>query len=336
MEKISVIVPVYNAEEYIEKCVSSIMNQTYKNLEIILINDGSTDNSGKMCDRYVKKDKRVVVLHKDNGGISSVRNTGIELATGDYIAFVDADDWISEDAFEYLIKNAKKYKADITCCRSYHVVKERKIFISDEKTYFFDKNEAITNLVSNEIIGNTVWRKLFKKKLFKGITFPINRTYEDIHVTHKLILKANKITVLPDAKYFFRRHNKSITKSPKTIRKSSDIVYANIVRYNDLSKQYPQLKELMMKNIIDYSIKLISVCSRNKSEIEDNMETLDVISDFLEDNYDYLSSICSKKELFQIKFLLTFSKFDLFRGNLSIERPKKIQRLKKRLKSIFK
>lgn len=124
-ELISIIVPVYNVEQYLDDCLISIINQTYKNLEIILIDDGSTDKSGKICDEYAKKDSRIIVIHKENGGVSSARNAGLRIAKGAYIGFVDPDDWIAEDMYEVLYSNAKKYDADVSVCK-YKIVKNRR------------------------------------------------------------------------------------------------------------------------------------------------------------------------------------------------------------------
>ena len=125
-ELISIIVPVYNVEQYLDDCLISIINQTYKNIEIILIDDGSTDKSGKICDEYAKKDSRIIVIHKENGGVSSARNAGLRIAKGAYIGFVDPDDWIAEDMYEVLYSNAKKYDADVSVCK-YKIVKNNSI-----------------------------------------------------------------------------------------------------------------------------------------------------------------------------------------------------------------
>ena len=122
---ISIIVPIYNVEKYLKKCIDSIINQTYKNLEIILVDDGSPDNCGKICDEYAKKDNRIKVIHKENGGVSSARNVGVENATGEYIGFVDSDDYIEKDMYEVLINNLKKENADISIISNYEVYKNK-------------------------------------------------------------------------------------------------------------------------------------------------------------------------------------------------------------------
>lgn len=124
---ISVIIPIYNVEEYLEKCVNSVLNQTYSDLEIILVDDGSTDNSGKICDELKNKDNRIIVIHQENQGLSAARNAGIAKALGEYIAFVDSDDYIMEDMYETLYKNLEKTDADISICKYQYVKKQQKI-----------------------------------------------------------------------------------------------------------------------------------------------------------------------------------------------------------------
>ena len=125
-KKVSVIIPVYNVEKYLKECIQSVLRQTYKNLEIILVDDGSKDNSGNICDEYAKRDERIKVIHKKNGGLSDARNAGIDICTGEYIAFLDSDDFIEEDMYEFLVKNLEKAKADISICQVYYVYKNAK------------------------------------------------------------------------------------------------------------------------------------------------------------------------------------------------------------------
>ena len=132
-ERISVIVPVYKVEPYLRKCLDSIVNQTYRNLEIILVDDGSPDNCGRICDEYAERDKRIRVIHQKNGGVSSARNEGLKIASGDWIGWVDSDDWIEPDMFEYLLENAKKSKADIAVCSRKEWYKDRCILRKWEK-----------------------------------------------------------------------------------------------------------------------------------------------------------------------------------------------------------
>jgi len=182
---ISVIIPVYNVEKYVERCLDSVINQTYKNLEIILIDDGSTDNSGKICDEYVKKDNRIIVVHKENGGVSSARNIGIELANGDYIGFVDSDDYIEKEMYENLFNNLIKYNVDISMCNYYIEKNSKKTFHKhDIKDILLINNKAeFFELLNSNYYKGFLWNKLFKAEVIKKF-----KLKNDIHVCEDLLL----------------------------------------------------------------------------------------------------------------------------------------------------
>ena len=164
---ISVIVPVYNVEKYLEKCVSSIVNQTYKNLEIMLVDDGSTDSSGKMCDEFAKKDDRIKVIHKPNGGLSDARNSALKIAKGDYIGFVDSDDYIADDMFETLCDLMEDNNSDISIVSFYEIYNNKLIGVRDSKELEnMTKLEAMKELLIDSKIQSYAWNKLFKRELF--------------------------------------------------------------------------------------------------------------------------------------------------------------------------
>ena len=172
--KISVIVPIYKVEKYLNKCIDSIINQTYKNLEIILVDDGSPDDCGKICDEYAKKDSRIKVIHKENSGVSSARNTGLDVVTGDYIGFIDSDDWINVDMYESMMKYLILENADVVRC-GICVHENGKIF--NEKDYDFDyciekdNDIIIKEFLDGGILQGAVWNKLYKKSIIDGIYF---------------------------------------------------------------------------------------------------------------------------------------------------------------------
>lgn len=172
---ISVIVPVYNIEGYLDKCIDSIVHQTYKNLEILLVNDGSTDTSGKKCDVWAEKDKRIKVIHALHAGVSSARNTGIDSATGEYISFVDGDDWIAPQMYETLYHNASKYMADISCCGIAQKKIDGKIStLADGALKFYNREQLIKGFFDDSLIKETMYgpcNKIIKKTLLKDIKF---------------------------------------------------------------------------------------------------------------------------------------------------------------------
>ncbi|MDY4077588.1 MAG: glycosyltransferase family 2 protein [Clostridium sp.] len=213
-ELISIVVPVYNVEKYLKKCIDSIINQTYKNLEIILVNDGSTDNSGKICDEYVLKDNRIKVIHKKNEGLSSARNLGIDISNGEYIIFVDSDDWIKKDMIKKLYEIIQKDNSDISIC-NYFLSYNEEDQIQKEKIEFcqFNNIEALKKLYDENfnIIMTISCCKLFKKNLFSDIKFPKGKIHEDEFTTYKLLYKSKKVSYTSEKMYYYRQREDSIT-----------------------------------------------------------------------------------------------------------------------------
>lgn len=193
---ISIIVPCYKVEEYLPKCINSIINQTYKNLEIFLVDDGSPDNSGKICDEYAAKDSRIKVIHKENGGLSDARNVAIDAAKGEYITFVDSDDYVSTDYIETLYNLVEKYKCKVgvACVRTFYEGCEAN---TNQPIYFdkiFDCMEGTEKMFYQELFDNAAWCKIYHRSLFEtGIRYPFGLIYEDLPTTYLLFLQADKI-----------------------------------------------------------------------------------------------------------------------------------------------
>ncbi|MDR3346595.1 MAG: glycosyltransferase, partial [Campylobacteraceae bacterium] len=197
---ISVIVPVYKVEQYLAACLNSIVNQTYKNLEIILVDDGSPDNCGKICDEYAQKDSRIVVLHQPNGGVSRARNAGLDIAKGEYIAFVDSDDYIALDMYEELMSIAQKQSADVAICGIY-VIKKDGMEIFKKTLEGLDTNGIKYQFLINSY-PSFPWGRLYKTKLFQGVRFPVGLIcYEDMFVMPKILSNADKIVFAPKPYY---------------------------------------------------------------------------------------------------------------------------------------
>ena len=195
-ELISVIVPVYKVEQYLEKCIISIINQSYKNLEIILVDDGSPDDCPMICDRWAKKDSRIRVIHKKNGGLSDARNVGISLAKGMYVCFVDSDDYISEKFVETLYDLIISCHTDISAVRFKEVTSNNEQIekiTENEEIIIFDGEDALRQLFSNVTFANYAWNKMYKRELFDDVKFPVNRKMEDLGTTYNLLIKAKKI-----------------------------------------------------------------------------------------------------------------------------------------------
>lgn len=210
--KISVIVAVYNIENYVSECIESIINQTYTNIEIILIDDGSTDKSGKICDKYKVKDKRVIVIHQNNKGLSEARNEGIKISTGDYVAFVDGDDVISPIMYETMIQYVIDKDTDIVVCRPTSKLCDLATQInSNIEIKKLTGKDSIKYLFNDYVCGNYAWNKLYFSKLFKDIKYPKNKYFEDIYVTYKLFNMSNNITFLNEKLIYHRERENQIT-----------------------------------------------------------------------------------------------------------------------------
>lgn len=218
-ELISVIVPVYKIEAYIGECVESLINQTYRNLEIILVNDGSPDSCGDLCEQYAKTDKRIRVLHKVNGGLSDARNHGIKEAHGTYISFIDGDDFIDISFYETMMEIAQKSSCDIIECYSVKFKDgDTPKAIYKAEHHSLTPTEWLTESNLGEFLSCVVWNKIYKRTLFDGIEFPVGRHYEDEATTYKVVYKANGIERVSSALYFYRQREGSITQSEKSLK----------------------------------------------------------------------------------------------------------------------
>ncbi len=282
---ISIIVPVYNVEQFIRKSLDSILAQTYQNLEIILIDDGSKDSSPQICDEYAQKDSRIKVIHQQNQGVCAARNTALEIATGTYLGFVDPDDWCAPDMFEYLINNASKEQADITCCRYYRVTPGKDTMARcDGVDAVLNKDEAMAELINHFVIRNIFWNKLFTKAVFQNIVFPVGRIYEGTAMIYKLIEKANKVVLLGDPKYYYYKNENSYIHID-TLKHSLDYAIAHIDRYEDLKDQYPNLTGKMFEDMLDG---LNSLKNKLKyiddEERKDNEADIETVEAFFRDN----------------------------------------------------
>ena len=218
---ISIIVPVYNVEKYLSRCVDSILAQTFRDFELILVDDGSTDNSAEICNKYAAKDSRIKVIHKENGGQSSARNNGLEIAIGKYIGFVDSDDWISTDCFEYLYTLIEKFNADAVSADFVFAYENKPVAFQKDKN---PKEKIIAGadeilcyyLKQDKMHGKNdfaVWGKLFKRELFRGLRFPAGKIYEDNIINFKLFQKCARYAKSTKKIYAYFQRGISTTKS---------------------------------------------------------------------------------------------------------------------------
>lgn len=209
MARLSIVVPVYKAEKYIDGCIRSILNQTYRDFRLILVDDGTPDNSGAICDRYASLDDRVMVIHKENGGQSSARNAGLNVVDTELVTFVDSDDEIAATMYEKMIEFFDKHNLDIVCCDTWLVRGKTKKFrpIYDEDKLFF-AGRALEEVLSGHI-DNAVWNKIYKSSLFNDIRFPIGRIYEDVATVYRIFSKAVNAGYMKQPFYYYYKRSGS-------------------------------------------------------------------------------------------------------------------------------
>lgn len=237
---ISVIVPIYKVEEYLDECISSIVAQTYKNLEIILVDDGSPDNCGAICDNWAEKDSRIRVIHKENGGLSDARNAGLSVANGDYIAFVDSDDWIDPRMYEILLLAMKREDSDLVACNILSCYPERQVPYGCE-TYTVGGSEVFLSMLYDDTrFPVSALNKLYRRELWDNIRFPVGKICEDAFTTYLLVDKANRIVQIPEALYCYRIRENSTMTSPFS-RKRMDEEEAWRCNYEFMRQHYPWL-----------------------------------------------------------------------------------------------
>ncbi len=238
---ISVIVPIYKVEKYLNKCVKSIINQTYKNLEIILVDDGSPDNCGIICDKLAEQDDRIRVVHKKNGGLSSARNAGIEIANGEYIGFVDSDDYIEEFMYELLLKSIKENNTMLSVCAIYYTFEngERITKIKDEKDRVFDFKNAILEMNTYRLFDMGAWSKLYHRDLFESIRFPEGKLSEDFYIMYKIFDKAQRVGYVATPCYNYLQRQNSISRNTKI---NHDFEDAAKCQMEYLDKKYPDMR----------------------------------------------------------------------------------------------
>lgn len=259
---ISVIIPVYNVKDYLRKCLDSICNQTYRNLEILVIDDGSTDGSGAVCDDYAAKDLRINVIHKENGGQSSARNRGIAMAKGDYLAFVDSDDWIENEMYEKLYDNIIKYGVDISMC-SYiqHYPNRSRAKCDSDQIFIWTGREAIRELIRGKKVTSMVWDKLYKRSLFDEIKFPAGKIFEDAAIVYRLFAKANKVLLLEKPYYHY------VTRPGSTMNQNFYNGERNLIAFNVMRDRsyflYDFDKELWGKSLNIVALKGVQLVERS-------------------------------------------------------------------------
>lgn len=273
-ELISVILPIYNVEKYLEKCLKSVINQTYKNLEIILVDDGSKDNSPKICDEYAVKDKRIVVIHKSNGGLSDARNAGIEIAKGKYITLIDSDDYVEEDYVQFLYQLIKENNAEMSIC-SHTVLYTNGTRIEKEtgEHLVLDPKTTLEKILYDEGIDLSAWAKMYKKELFDNVKYPKGRIFEDAATTYLLIDKCKKIVLGSESKYYYIIRDNSITTkgfSPKKMQ----LIDSTQEMCDYVKNKYPDLEKAADRRLMYAYLATLSQLANCKDKYPEEQKKL--------------------------------------------------------------
>lgn len=247
---ISVIVPIYKVEPYFDKCISSIVNQTYTNLEIILVDDGSPDQCPQMCDAWAEKDARIRVIHKENGGLSDARNAGMAVATGELMTFVDSDDWIDPDMYKHLYQRMVEDYSDIAACGVQMVWEDGTPprILTRMGNHVLSKEEAMQAIIEESWLKQPVWYKLYKTNLIKDILFPVGKYHEDVFWSYQAVDRANKISVSDHVGYYYLQRNGSIMGEEYSLKRL-DAIEAKVQRHAYIKENFPMMENLSAKDL---------------------------------------------------------------------------------------
>lgn len=308
MELVTVVVPVYEAERFLDRCVESIVKQTYKNIEVILVDDGSSDNSPNICEQWAERDSRVIVIHQNNSGVSVARNIGLSNANGQYVMMVDSDDYICSTMIERMCEVMKIQNVDMVICDFEKGNKDKYLFEYNQENEIKIMNPemALKEIYKNDksaLQYVAPWAKLYKKVLFDGIMYPEGKIFEDIYVTHKLILKCQKIGVISQKMIYYYQHSESIMNCRFHVKK---LDYLEALKERIEIYQQNNLEELRNIAYDEYLHSLIWEYSRAR-DILQNKEAIAKIKKSYHDAY--VKGYASKRYPKENKFFLRI--FDL-------------------------
>lgn len=263
---LSVVVPIYNVEKYLKQCLNSLVNQTLSNIEIILVNDGSTDNSEAICQSYAEQDSRIKLFSKPNGGLSDARNFGLQKVTSPVVGFVDSDDYVDLDMFQVLMELKLRSNAEIAVGGVKMVSNDGEEYMvrAVEGETIADRHDAMEELLKSKKITNSVCNKIFDITLFDQISFPVGKLYEDEYVTYKLFDRANKVAMTNEVSYYYRSSPNSITHKPFSEREF-DRIDASVIKVGYIDKKYPDLVQYAKCYLVYDCVMALSKMKKYKS-----------------------------------------------------------------------
>lgn len=312
MERISIVVPIYNVAKYLDKCINTLVNQTYSDLEIILVNDGSTDESLSICNEWKEKDKRIVVVNKENGGLSSARNAGIKKANGSYICFVDSDDYVELDMVEKLINAIHEDGSDIAICNrvefyDYKKKNQYKLsFKNDNKHLCMNKKEALAELCSFRLFDMSAWSKMYRTSFFSNMDFPEGKLSEDYYIMYILFDKCKKISYVNEPLYVYRQRKGSISKNKKI---NYDYKIAAEEQMNYMDDKYPDMKKYSHSAFAFSNMTICNWYITNRQSLPSREEYIGLRNNVKENlKYIYDNEKISKSRKFQAK-IFVFNKY---------------------------
>ena len=302
---VSVIIPMYNVENYIAECLDSTIAQTYKNLDIVIVDDGSTDRSNQIASEYQKRDSRIKIIKKTNGGLSDARNAGIKNSNGDFLFFLDSDDFLPAYAIEYLVDLIKKHRTKIAVGAHTILKDSKKIYkgLGAEKEKLFESKDAIKEILLDREIDLSTWAKLYDKSLFTSVTFPVGKNFEDTATTYKLFFQCDKIAVGGNPVYFYRIRENSITTSIDFSKK-----YLLIENTKEMCKtiteKYPDMQTAANRRLVWAYFSTLNQVLKSKNKSEYKREQKEIVDFLLSQKTEILSKDeYEKKQKIAIRLL---------------------------------
>jgi glycosyltransferase involved in cell wall biosynthesis len=304
--KVSIIVPIYKVEKYLKRCVESLLDQSYRNLEIILVNDGSPDNCGLMVDELAKLDSRIIPVHKENGGLSDARNLGMQYVTGNSTAFVDSDDWVDPHFISQLVDHSLKYGADVVQSAFFYaypgyLLYDDRFYSENNPPLLLDNQTLMKELVINERVKNFAWGKLYKTDLIRDLPFKKGVLFEDVFWAHQVMQRVNRYVILHDPMYYYFQREDSIVSAytPKNL----DILRGLKERHLVIEKHYKELinesyRMLLRTHMIHYNLLLANRNKDRKGHFRKGIRS------FLKENYQQLRVSVGKDRSLKWQFYL--------------------------------
>lgn len=309
MQKVSVIVPIYKVEKYLRRCVDSILEQTYPNLEVILINDGSPDQCGEMIEEFAKKDSRIITVHKENGGLSDARNAGMAYATGEFTLFVDSDDWLERNMVQTLVETSRTYKADIVqsaffYAYSDHLLYDDRFYLKDDPPLILNNKELMYELVKNDVVKNFAWGKLYQTQMIKDLSFKKGVLFEDVFWAHKVMQRAETYVVIHQPLCYYFQRDDSIVGNYSV--ENLAILEGLKERHRFIEQHYPDLVaesfRLILKTCLTHYNLLVIHRKKDHKGIQRQK-----IRTFIMENYEQFANSVKKDQSLRKQFqLFTF------------------------------